>query len=140
MVPPLRERGNDVVLLAERMLGDLAASSARRVDGFSQSALEAIRRYPWPGNVRELRNVIEHALVLGDGRLLEASDFPPAIRLMPKAMGTALEPDQPMLVELPMNEEALQAKNREAALLRAGGNKTHAAALLGIRRTTLYKK
>jgi DNA-binding NtrC family response regulator len=58
-VPPLRERGEDLMLLAERMLADLAASAGRRVRGFSPEAVDHMRRYPWPGNVRELRNAIE---------------------------------------------------------------------------------
>jgi len=142
VVPPLRERGDDLLLLARRILADLASGAGRRIDGFSPDALEAIRRYPWPGNVRELRNVIEHALVLGDGPVLEASDFPAAVRYTPRAAADAYAfgAEEPTLVELPMNEELLHVKNREAALLRSAGNKTRAAALLGIRRTTLYKK
>jgi len=140
VVPPLRERGDDLLLLARRILADLASGAGRRIDGFSPDALEAIRRYPWPGNVRELRNVIEHALVLGDGPVLEASDFPAAVRYTPRAAADAFGAEEPTLVELPMNEELLHVKNREAALLRSAGNKTRAAALLGIRRTTLYKK
>ncbi|WP_394820514.1 sigma 54-interacting transcriptional regulator [Pendulispora albinea] len=139
VVPPLRERGEDVVTLAQQLLHDMAASSGRRVDGFSPEALDVIQRYPWPGNVRELRNVIEHAMVLGEKPMLDATDFPLEIRAVAKV---ALAPvqDAAMLVELPMNEELLQAKNRESALLRCAGNKTRAAALLGIDRTTFNKR
>ncbi|WP_394838677.1 sigma 54-interacting transcriptional regulator [Pendulispora rubella] len=139
-VPPLRDRGSDIVMLANQLLADLASSGGRRVQGFAPSALEAVRRYPWPGNVRELRNVIEHALVLGDGPLLEVTDFPAAVRYQPTDRTNMSESDAPVLVELPMKEEDLQAKNREVALLKSAGNKTRAAALLGIERTTFYKK
>ncbi len=75
-IPSLRERGDDIRLLSEQILADLAPSAARRVRGFSPAALAAIQAYAWPGNVRELRNAIEHALVLGDGPLIEPADFP----------------------------------------------------------------
>ncbi|WP_394834716.1 sigma 54-interacting transcriptional regulator [Pendulispora rubella] len=140
-IPPLRERGDDVVLLAKKLLSDLASSSGRRVHDFSPEVLEAIRRYPWPGNVRELRNVIEHALVMGDGPTIATSDLPEAIRGLPRAADvTANSSPSAMVVELPMNEESLQTKNREAALVVTGGNKVRAAALLGIGRTTFYRK
>ncbi|WP_394838415.1 sigma 54-interacting transcriptional regulator [Pendulispora rubella] len=137
-VPSLRERGEDVVLLAKEILGDFATSSGRRIKGFSPEALDAIRRYPWPGNVRELRNVIEHALVLGDGPVIEVSDFPVIV-----ARAATGHPEVPRdahatHIELPMNEERLQDMNRDAALRSCGGNKTRAAALLGIRRARLY--
>src|SRR5579883_854745 len=80
LVPPLRERGDDLVLLARHLLADLSATSHRRVAGFSDGALEMIRRYPWPGNVRELRNVLEHALVLGDGPSIAVEELPQAVR------------------------------------------------------------
>jgi DNA-binding NtrC family response regulator len=63
-LPPLRERGEDVVLLAHRFLERSAASMSRRIDGFSLEALDALRRYPWPGNVGELENTVERAVVV----------------------------------------------------------------------------
>src|SRR5690606_13213502 len=65
-VPPLRERLDDVPLLAEHFLGRFRHQAARRIRGFSSEALAAMTRYHWPGNVRELRNAIERAIVLGD--------------------------------------------------------------------------
>ncbi|WP_394848958.1 sigma 54-interacting transcriptional regulator [Pendulispora brunnea] len=137
-VPSLRERGDDVILLAEQILGDFAASSGRRITGFSPEALEAIRRYPWPGNVRELRNVIEHALVLGDGPVIDVTDFPLVVARAAAVHFEAPRDARATHIELPMNEERLQEMNREAALRSSGGNKTRAAALLGIRRARLY--
>ncbi|WP_394834943.1 sigma 54-interacting transcriptional regulator [Pendulispora rubella] len=140
VVPPLRDRGDDVLVLAQKILADLSSSCGRRIHDFSPEAREAIRRYPWPGNVRELRNVIEHALVMGDGPVLEVSDFPAAIRSVLERADTVPDSEHGVHVVLPMNEELLHVKNREAALQVSGGNKSRAAALLGIRRTTLYKK
>ncbi|WP_394848962.1 sigma 54-interacting transcriptional regulator [Pendulispora brunnea] len=75
-IPPLRERPEDIAMIARQIVDDLAASGAGRACGFSEGAIDALRRYAWPGNVRELRVVIEHALILCDGPVLEPKDFP----------------------------------------------------------------
>ncbi len=135
-IPALRERGDDIRLLAERIFADLVPGCARRVRGFSPAALAAISSYAWPGNVRELRNAIEHALVLGDGPLIEPSD-------LPETMAIA-NPPPPVtdaaLVRLPMRLDELEDVAIQAALAATRGNRTRAAALLGINRVTLYKK
>ncbi|MCU0683887.1 MAG: sigma 54-interacting transcriptional regulator [Polyangiaceae bacterium] len=137
-VPPLRERGNDLMLLAEHILTDLSAQAGRRVSGFSTDAERAICGYEWPGNVRELRNAIEHALVLGDTPVIGPADLPDLVR----GAGAIGPPqgDDPMVVRLPANLAWLEARAIEAAMRSAGGNVTRAAALLGIARTTLYRK
>ncbi len=144
-VPPLRERGDDLVLLAERILVDLAPTGGRRIDGFSQEALEAIRRYPWPGNVRELRNAIEHAVVLGDGPLIVLSDFPQVVQAVAEVKrgvgaGEGAAEGDPFVVRLPADLGWLEERAIEAALLVTGGNQTKAAALLGMNRHTLGEK
>ena len=137
-IPALRERGDDVVLLANRLLADLQSVAGRRVSGFSPRALDVIRGYPWPGNVRELRNAIEHALVLGEGAVIEPSDLPPSIAV---SMAVTGAPDAAGdTVKLPAKLEWLEERAIEAALRATGGNRTRAAALLGINRVTLYKK
>jgi len=78
-VPPLRERLDDVPLLAEHFLARFRGQAARRVHGFSPDALAAMTRYAWPGNVRELRNAIERAIVLGDRELIMPQDLPPQV-------------------------------------------------------------
>ncbi|WP_394840388.1 sigma 54-interacting transcriptional regulator [Pendulispora rubella] len=75
-IPPLRERPQDIAMVARQVLDELAAAGAGRARGLSEGALELLRGYAWPGNVRELRVVIEHALILSDGPRLEAKDFP----------------------------------------------------------------
>jgi two-component system response regulator HydG len=134
-VPPLRERGDDLMLLAARILSDLAPSAGRRVEGFSPPAIEAIRRYAWPGNVRELRNAIERALVLGDGAWIEASDLPETL-----VAGAPLQPEDASLVRLPLDLPTLERRAVEAALRATGGNRGRAAVLLGISRNTLGRK
>jgi two-component system response regulator HydG len=134
-VPPLRDRGEDLVLLAERILADLAPQAGRRVLGFSPAAIDAIRRYGWPGNVRELRNAIERALVVGEGERIEPRDLPETVH------GAApVQPDDESLVRLPAKIDWLEARAIEAALRATGGNQRQAAALLGIGRNTLARK
>jgi DNA-binding NtrC family response regulator len=148
-IPPLRERGDDLVVLAQHILADLGATTPRRVEAFTDGALEIIRRYPWPGNVRELRNVIEHALVLGDGTRIEVDDLPSAVRAgaaaaVPQQRGVAIlpapGPSGARSVDLPANLEWLEKRAIQAALEATAGNRKQAAAILGINRVTLYKK
>jgi DNA-binding NtrC family response regulator len=126
-VPPLRERGEDIVLLAERLLSDLATSAGRRVHGFSEEALEIVKRYPWPGNVRELRNAIERALAVGEGPTIQPQDLPETVH--------AATPPR-----LPARLDWLEQRAIEAALQATGGNQRRAALLLGINRVTLHRK
>ena len=136
-VPALRDRAADLPLLARQILSDYAASAGRRIDGFSPAALRRIVQYPWPGNVRELRNAIEHAVVLGDGPLVEPTDFPTALQGPPED-----PPDDalPTVLRLPARLAWVERCAIEAALRETGGNRTRAAALLGIHRQTLYNK
>ena len=78
-VPPLRERLDDVPVLADHFLARFRGSAARRITGFSAEAMALMQRYPWPGNVRELRNAVERAVVLGDRELLMPADLPPSV-------------------------------------------------------------
>ncbi len=134
-IPPLRERGEDLVLLAKSILTDPSPSAGRRVDGFSPEALDAVRRYPWPGNVRELRNAIERALVVGEGAFIEASELPSGV-----STAAPPQPTDESLVRLPANLAVLEARAIDAALRACGGNQRRAALLLGINRVTLHRK
>jgi transcriptional regulator with GAF, ATPase, and Fis domain len=78
-VPPLRERLDDVPLLADFFLARFRSQAARRISGFAPDALAAMTRYAWPGNVRELRNAVERAIVLGDREQIIADDLPPQV-------------------------------------------------------------
>ncbi|HUS29043.1 MAG TPA: sigma 54-interacting transcriptional regulator [Kofleriaceae bacterium] len=78
-VPPLRERLDDVPLLAEHFLARYRQQAARRISGFAPDAVAAMTRYSWPGNVRELRNAVERAIVLGDREQIIAQDLPPQV-------------------------------------------------------------
>jgi DNA-binding NtrC family response regulator len=134
-VPSLRDRADDIVLLANQILADVVSTAGRRVTGFSPRAIAALRAYSWPGNVRELRNAIEHALVLGDTPTIEPGDLPETVR-----GGTAPTTIDGDTVRLPANLVWLEDQAIQAALRVTNGNRTKAAALLGINRVTLYKK
>jgi transcriptional regulator with GAF, ATPase, and Fis domain len=161
-VPPLRDRLDDVPLLAEFFLARFRGQAARRITGFAPDALAAMTRYAWPGNVRELRNAVERAVVLGDGAYLVAADLPPqvlAAAAPPRARPASPTPplgsnsialpavtiDVPRPAPPPPAPPARSLRDLEkqgilAALAATGGNKAQAAAILEIDRSTLYKK
>jgi DNA-binding NtrC family response regulator len=116
------------------MLTDVAQTAARRITGFAPEAIDVIVGYEWPGNVRELRNAIEHAVVLGDGPLVLAQDFPVGLVSHPA------QPPDPDVVRLPLDLATVERRTIEAALRHTNGNRVRAATLLGINRTTLYNK
>ncbi len=129
-VPPLRERALDVAMLVDHFLAQ------HRRDGevlrASPSALEKLMRYPWPGNVRELENVIERAVALGARESLEPSDLPRHI------VDWRAEGQPPADASLAI--DSLEREAIERALSRTGGDKAKASKLLGIDRSTLYRK
>jgi len=136
VIPPLRERREDIEALARHFLDSLARRAPRRVAGIAPAALDALTAYRWPGNVRELRNVIEHAVMLGTGDLIEVGDLPSEISgSSPAPPPVAGEP-----ITLPQPFDELERHNLLAALAVTGGNKTRAARLLGIDRVTLYNR
>src|SRR5919106_1857905 len=130
VVPPLRERRDDIPILARRTLQGLAADVGRGDIELAPDADEALARYPWPGNVRELRNVLERALLLSDRPVLGARDlrFEAAARTVP----TTSEDD--------VSLRELERRHIERVLREERGHVERAAARLGIPRSTLYQK
>jgi two-component system response regulator HydG len=96
-VPPLRERLDDVPMLAEHFLARFRHQGARRISGFAPDALAAMTRYAWPGNVRELRNAVERAIVLGDREQIVAEDLPPQVLAAAAPSRTRHSPPTPPL-------------------------------------------
>jgi transcriptional regulator with GAF, ATPase, and Fis domain len=162
-VPPLRDRLDDVPLLAEFFLARFRGQAARRISGFAPDALAAMTRYGWPGNVRELRNAVERAVVLGDREHIVAADLPPQVLAGAAPPRARTSPPTPPLgsdrVALPAvtidplppppaaprppparSLRELEKQGILAALAATGGNKAQAAAILEIDRSTLYKK
>ncbi|MCS6978068.1 MAG: sigma 54-interacting transcriptional regulator [Gemmatales bacterium] len=133
-VPPLRERRSDIPVLAEFFLRRFLEETGRRLKGFTQAALEKMTHYDWPGNVRELRNVIERAVALGKGPMLDAPD----IWLSGLELTGAREAVSPAYV--PRSLEEVEKEHIAATLRHTDWNKSQAAAILGIERSTLDRK
>jgi two-component system NtrC family response regulator/two-component system response regulator HydG len=128
-IPPLRERGNDIVLLAHHFLRKYARANAKEVRGLADGALGMLLRYSWPGNVRELENAMERAVVLADGAVLTEAQFP----TLRRPLAPALEAPASGRIRIPGS--TLADLEREAILrtLEAvSGSTSRAAAMLGI--------
>jgi DNA-binding NtrC family response regulator len=126
-LPALRERGDDIVRLAQSFLARHAQRHRRPVEGFADAALSALRHYPWPGNVRELSHVIERAVLMAAGKSINAAD----LRLSaPGAVGD----------RKPMTLDAVEQEAIRAALARHSGNVVAAADELGMSRSALYRR
>jgi Nif-specific regulatory protein len=136
-VPPLRERGGDVALLAHALMRRSAAIMGKRVEGFTDAALSALERHSWPGNVRELRNEIERAVITTDGAFIDAPD------LSPRLGAARPKPNQPRgrsLAEQFAELEPTEKMLVEQAMAQAKGNVSEAARLLGITRIMMKRR
>jgi two-component system nitrogen regulation response regulator NtrX len=132
-LPALRERGDDVDLLARRFLESFALDHGRPVRALAPEAAECLRAYTWPGNVRQLRNVMERAVLVADGEVLRADHLPPEV------VSATRPPDgHDDGGFLPLRE--LERRHIRQALHLAGGNLGDTARLLGIHRNTLRQK
>jgi transcriptional regulator with PAS, ATPase and Fis domain len=137
-VPPLRERLEDVPLLAAHLCAVLAGLGLRRVERLEDEAVRILQGYSWPGNVRELRNAIEHALTIGKGNRVAAGDLPPHIvRAARPVAGRHV--DEQRSSRIPSLEEA-ERELIVRALDATGGNKLQAARILRISRHRLYDR
>ena len=136
-LPPLRERGGDVELLARHYLEHFARKHARAVHEIGDDAVELLRSYPWPGNIRQLRNVIERALLVAEGPVLLPEHLPNEVRLGQPRPGEAPAYGSDGAL-LPLRE--LEHLHIRRALALTGGNLGHTAELLGIHRNTLRQK
>ena len=128
-IPPLRDRGEDILLLADHFLKRFNHKYKKEIGGLNREAKQKLMRYHWPGNVRELQHAIERAVILSDSSMLKADCF----MLQPQ-----VEKKSP-LDEI-FNLEELERKAIERALKHCVGNQTQAAELLGITRYALYRK
>ena len=135
-LPPLRARGNDVLLIAQSFVETFAKQAGKAVVGLSPEAAERLSSYAWPGNVRELRNAIERAVALTRHENITVDDLPERIRAYKVSHVLVASHDPEELVNLAEVEKRYIAR----VLGAVGGNKSTAARILGIDRTTLYKK
>ena len=128
-IPPLRERDNDILLLAEHFMHRFAKKYKKSVTNISMDAKNKLLVYRWPGNVRELQHAVERAVILSTGKMLKTADF------SLQSTQNRRQKSDSML-----NLEALENQAIVKALERTGGNVNKAAELLGITRFALYRK
>ncbi|MBI4400619.1 MAG: sigma-54-dependent Fis family transcriptional regulator [Nitrospirae bacterium] len=139
VLPPLRERREDIPMLAHHFLQKFCGGNAHSIKGFVPETLELLQQYHWPGNVRELENAIERAVSLGHGPFILPGDLPVAIR------NTGTVPWDEKAARRGEHEEALMTLDEVEkqylikVLRETGGNKVRAAKILGIDRRTLYR-
>src|SRR5262249_54772834 len=135
-VPPLRERKMDVPLLAEHFLHRFVRETGRKIRGFTPAALRKMEEYSWPGNVRELRNVVERAVALGVGPVLDISDI--WLSSLDAQGGPAAA--AAAAAYEPVSLEEIEKRHIRATLEPTDGTKTRAAAILNIDPSTLDRK
>ena len=139
-LPPLRERLDDILELADAFLEQIGETVGKPAAGISRDAKEQLLGYAWPGNVRELRNAIERAVILADGGFIRSEHLPVAAASRPAPPVT---PDTNTTSTLPaggVNLEAIERSLVIKALTQARHNKTRAAKLLGLTRAQLYSR
>jgi two-component system response regulator AtoC len=136
-VPPLRERKEDIPLLANHFTEKFKKRLNKEIKGVRPEALQALMDYPWPGNVRELENVIERTMVLTERLEIHLDELPEEIRSGPAAARDHWPMDS---ISLKANTMALEKSLIQRALLETGNNRTHAARLLEISHPTLLSK
>jgi two-component system, NtrC family, nitrogen regulation response regulator NtrX len=140
VLPPLRERREDIRVLAEHFVGQLDEQNHWKAKTLSPGAIEALERYAWPGNVRELRNVIERVLLLASGDTVEAATVGRALPQGAGAMGAAAVGAADAAGGLAQRVEAFERETLLAELRRNHHHMTNTAKALGLERSHLYKK
>jgi Nif-specific regulatory protein len=139
IIPPLRKRPEDIPLLAEYFLDKFCKETGRRYDGFDPDAMRTLGSYRWPGNIRELKNIIERAVVLGNGQYIQEQD------LLFSTLNTTGESgirtvDDPKDVFIPLSLDDIERNHIIRTLEHLQWNKSLVAKQLGIERTTLDRK
>src|SRR5205814_549611 len=131
VLPPLRERGSDIPLLAQAFLREFAAENNKPVNDFTADALEMLIHYSWPGNVRELRTAVEHAVVLSRSEKISARDLPASVRA---GSGNVPPDPQRMLARNDLTVKEAEKQLIIRALKETKGNRTLAAQKIGMSR------
>lgn len=130
IIPPLRDRKEDIKPLAAHFLQKHLPESSKKIKGFSEEAMEILQSYSFPGNIRELENIVERAIIIEKGPLITRESLPYGIR---ELQVETLDPNKVRTVDNVIREHA------ERVVRMLGGNKSKAAKLLGISRTSLWK-
>ncbi len=130
-LPPLRQRRQDIPLLAAAFLREFRATTGKRVEDFTTEAMSLLLNYDWPGNVRELRGAIEFAMIRAAGSMIGSADWPPEMQIGADGVSD---------VRMNLPPGADEAQRILAALEQSRGNRVVAARLLGMSRATLYRR
>jgi len=139
IMPPLRERKEDIVILAHSFLGEFARENGRPEKPFTEKAMTRLLSYDWPGNIRELRTAVEHAVVMSNQNTLDLEHLPDFLLGLRPGLESRSEKNT-LAPEQEFNLHALEQKAIKSALLATNSNRTKAAELLGISRRTLQRK
>ncbi len=135
IMPPLKERHEDIPLLADRFLKTYAEKNRRFLKGFGPKAIDMLMRHDWPGNVRELENVVERAVILSRGDIIRPEDLPEAIKAVDHSASAS-----PATLPIGITLKDMEKEMILLTLGEAGGNRTRTAEILGISRRTLQLK
>ena len=131
IIPPLRDRREDIPLLAEHFLRIYSEKNRRTIKGFEQGVMQAFIQHSWPGNVREIENIMERMVIMSKGDTITLDDLPPALA------GRQQEEES---TPSPTSLKDVERETIVKTLQQAGGNRTKTAAILGISRKTLQNK
>ncbi|MBI4028154.1 MAG: sigma-54-dependent Fis family transcriptional regulator [Verrucomicrobia bacterium] len=134
-LPALRERREDIPILANHFLKEFCRENGKRIQGFPPDVMQLFLRHSWPGNIRELRNVVNRMVVMSRGERLAARDAPPELREAQASPAFASDGGEGNL-----NLAAMERRLIVKALKQTGGNISRAAPLLGVSRRTLHRK
>jgi two-component system response regulator HydG len=139
-LPPLRERPEDILLVADHFARLYAAKNKKPIEGFTEDAREVMRAYRWPGNVRELENVVERAVVLARSSVIGLADLPRPVQEAKAAAPTFKRDGKAVTIPLGMKLDEVERILIHEALRETSGDKSLAAQLLGIAPRTIYRR
>jgi two-component system response regulator HydG len=144
-IPPLRERIDDIPILAQMFLKRYSEEVQKEVKSFSQDAMNLFYSYPWPGNVRELQHAVEHAVIFARGDQITLNDLPDEVRTFRTSVVATSAPVEQVkhnqiLIELGSTLEQAELEIIRRTLESVNGNKGEAARVLGLSRSSLYRR
>ena len=140
-LPPLRDRPEDIPLIASHFIQRYASKNNKEIQGLTEPAQKAMLGYGWPGNVRELENIIERAVVLTRGQVIDLQDLPGPVRSAPEeSAGPIQTQGERIMIPIGTKLEEVERVMIKETLKKTGGDKSLAAQLLGVAARTIYRK
>ncbi len=139
-LPPLRDRPEDILLIANHFVQRYASKNQKEIHGLTEPAQQAMLGYGWPGNVRELENVIERAVVLTRTNIIDLKDLPGPVQSAPESAGPIQTQGERVMIPIGTKLEEVERVMIKETLKKTGGDKSLAAQLLGVAARTIYRK